>query len=87
MVRTDKQLERIAAVQSKYTNELLKKKHVVGVSIGPVMENSEYTGELALVVMVDQKAPLDQLAPQDRIPSRLDGVRVIVQEIGTPRAG
>jgi hypothetical protein len=33
--------------------------------------------------MVEQKVPLDQLAPEDRIPSELDGVPVDVQETGT----
>ncbi len=32
--------------------------------------------------MVEHKLPPDELAPADRIPSRLEGVRIDVQEMG-----
>jgi hypothetical protein len=73
-------------VQTKYTDELMRKAHVMGVAIGLVQKGGQSTSEVGLVVMVDQKVPLAALEPQDIIPSELDGVRVDVQEIGIPRA-
>ncbi len=86
MAGTDQQLARIAAVQRKYSDQLLKKKHVVGVGIGPASENGKETGHWALIVLVDHKVPPGELAPEDRIPSELDGVRVVVQEAGVLQA-
>jgi len=76
-------MARITAVQAKHADALMRKKNVVGVAVGLVQRDGEYTQEVALVVMVEQKVPLDQLAPEDRIPSELDGVPVDVQETGT----
>lgn len=86
MAGTDQQLARIRAVQRKYTEELMMKKHVVGVSVGLASENGKYTGDWALVVLVDRKVSPERLAPEDRIPSQLDGVRVVVQEVGVLEA-
>lgn len=72
----------ITAVQAQYAEILLDKAHVVGVGVGLAKVAGEYTSEMALVVMVDQKIPLDDLAEEDRIPPTLDGVRVDVQEVG-----
>ncbi len=74
--------ERAKAVQAKYTDELMAKAHVQGVAVGLAKKNGEYTGEIALVVMVDKKVPASELAPQDVIPRLLDGVPVDVQEMG-----
>jgi len=54
MAGTDQQLARVAEVQKKYTPVLMKKQHVVGVSVGPKSENGKTTGEFALIVMVDE---------------------------------
>jgi hypothetical protein len=74
--------ERAKAVQAKYSDSLMRKAHVQGVAIGLVKEGGQYTGDVGLVVMVDQKVPLNQLKPDDVIPAQLDGVRVDVQEMG-----
>lgn len=86
MAGTDQQLARIAAVQRKYSDQLLKKNHVVGVSIGPASENGKDTGDWALIVLVDRLVPPEYLVPEDRIPCELDGVQVIVREIGVLEA-
>ena len=78
----DEKMAKLNLVQSKYTSDLMNKKHVMGVAIG----QHEKTGEIGLVVMVDEKVPLDMLLPQDQIPAQLDGVPVEVREIGIPRA-
>lgn len=74
--------ERITEVQVKYVDELMKKAHVVGVGIGLAKVDDEYTDEMALVVLVDEKVPLEELDEEDQIPKELDGVRVDVQETG-----
>lgn len=61
---------------------LLEKAHVIGVAIGYQQKNGVTTNTPALVVLVDEKVPLAQLAPQDHIPTELDGVPVDVQSAG-----
>jgi hypothetical protein len=84
---TDEQLARIAALQNKYTSELMLKKHVVGVSVGPVPDvGSEPIGGWGLVVLVDQLEDPADLDPQDRIPSHLEGIPVTVRVVGKIKA-
>jgi hypothetical protein len=71
----DADVARATLVQTKYTNDLMQQPHVVGVGIGLLS-----SGEVGLVVMVDQAAP------ETLIPAELDGVPVEVREIGQPRA-
>jgi hypothetical protein len=80
------QMARAEAVQRKYTDELMRKKNVQGVAVGLARNNDTPTNEIALVVLVNRKVPWEQLAPEDRIPRELDGVRVDVQEVGDLRA-
>ncbi|GAB5493389.1 MAG: hypothetical protein Phog2KO_36040 [Phototrophicaceae bacterium] len=74
--------EKITAVQVKYIDDLMLKAHVVGVGVGLAKVEDEYTDELALVVLVDEKVPLEDLDEDDIIPEELEGVRVDVQETG-----
>jgi hypothetical protein len=73
---------KISDIQARYADELMTKEHVVGVGMGMAKVKGEYTDELALVVLVDKKVPMDELAPPDRIPATIEGVRVDVQETG-----
>ncbi len=82
----DVQTAKANLVLHKYTDMLIRKKHVVGVGIGIEHKDGVPTGEVCLVVMVDQKVPPDMVAEQDIIPAQLEGVRLDVQEIGIPRA-
>lgn len=76
-------MAKAALVQAKYTDELMQKPHVVGVGLGLAQKDGQPTGEVALVVMVDQKVPEAQLTPADVIPTEIEGVRVDVQPVGT----
>ena len=78
----DAQTARAQLVQQKYMEALLKLPHVVGVGIGFVKKDGVQSGEIGLVVMVDQKVSAQEVDPVDQIPKELDGVRVDVQEIG-----
>jgi len=82
----DEKTAKAMLVQKKYTEMLLKIPHVVGVGVGLQKKNGAYTGDVGLVVMVDTKQPISELAPEDQIPPELDGVHVDVQEAGVPRA-
>lgn len=79
---SEEQTRHATEVQAKYTDELLKKANVQGTAVGLAKVDGEYTGAIALVVLVSQKVPEAQLAPEDICPKWLDGVRVDVQEVG-----
>ncbi len=74
---------RVQAVKRAHAPSLMKKANVVGVGVGLRERGGVRTGEVALVVMVRRKVPLADLAPEDVIPSTLDGVPVDVQVAGT----
>lgn len=80
------QTEKIRSVRQAHENELMAKANVVGVGVGYRQQAGNRTDELALVVMVNKKVPLAQLAPEDIIPTSLDGVPVDVLEVGELRA-
>jgi hypothetical protein len=82
----DAEMAKATLVQNKYTDELMRKKHVMGVAVGLGQKGGATTGKVCLVVMVDKKVPPETLDAKDRIPAELDGVPVDVQEIGVPRA-
>jgi len=79
-------LKRVKAVKATHEAELLRKANVVGVGIGFRQRGGRQTDEVCIVVSVHEKVPLDQLAPDDRIPAELEGVPVDVQEVGIIRA-
>lgn len=75
----------VVEVQSRYTDYLMHKPNVVGISIG--LDDTDSDGDLdivyyCIVVLVSNKVDEDDLAPEERIPDELDGVPVRVQEIG-----
>lgn len=80
------QLARVQAVKAAYEQDLLRKANVVGVGIGYRQRGGRAVNELAIIVSVTHKVPRDQLAPEDIIPSELEGVPVDVQAVGELRA-
>jgi hypothetical protein len=74
--------QRASAVKQAYQAELLSKANVVGVGVGFRTVGGRRTDDIALVVMVTQKVPRAQLAPQDVLPREIEGVPVDVQEVG-----
>lgn len=74
--------KKVSDVQVKYIDQLMAMPNVVGVAVGLVQKEGEYTDEVGLVVMVSEKVPLEDLAEEDVIPEELDGVTVDVQETG-----
>ena len=79
-------LSRAQAVKARHEKELMRKRNVVGVGVGFRKRAGKMTDEVCIVVSVRQKLPRAQLAPQDAIPTVLDGVPVDVQVTGAFRA-
>jgi hypothetical protein len=77
------EMQKALDVQSRYQEYLMRKPHVLGIAVGYATQSGVATSEIALIVLVDQKIPPQELSPDARIPSRLEGVRVDVQETGT----
>ncbi len=79
-------IARAQAVKAKYEQMLMRKQNVVGVGVGLQERSGQPTGKVAIVVSVRDKVPLDQIPPQDRIPTEVDGVPVDGRATGTFRA-
>lgn len=79
-------IRQVSDLQARYADELMKMPHVIGVAVGQAQQNGQTTGEISLIVLVDQKVPLTELAPNEIVPPELEGIRVDVQEIGTVQA-
>jgi len=78
--------QRAQEIRRQYEGDLMRRANVVGVGVGYMKRGGQRTGEVGLVVMVDRKLPLEELAPQDVIPRQIEGVPVDVQEVGRLRA-
>ncbi len=79
-------IDYVKAVQERYTEYLMRKPHVVGVSVGTLDYDGDGTTDAVyycIVVLVSVKVPQEELAPDERLPDELDGVAVKVQEVGT----
>ncbi|GAB4513188.1 MAG: hypothetical protein OHK0046_13740 [Anaerolineae bacterium] len=74
--------EKISRLQTQVADEMMQKANVVGLAIGKKQTGGQTTDEMALVVLVEKKMPLAQLAPHDVIPPEIDGVPVDVREVG-----
>ena len=79
--------QKAMVVKEKHEEALLNKANVMGVGVGLRMRAGELTDDVVLVVMVTRKVPRAQLAPEDFVPSEIEGVPVDIQEIGHVRAG
>ncbi len=78
--------EKAQAVKRAHQDDLMAKAHVVGVGIGLRQRGESHTDEVALVVMVTHKVAVEDLAPEDIVPTEIDGVPVEVQEVGEIKA-
>ncbi len=79
--------QKAMVIKEKHEEALLNKSNVMGVGVGLRMRSGELTDEVVLVVMVTRKVPRSQLAPEDFVPSEIEGVPVDIQEVGHVRAG
>jgi hypothetical protein len=79
-------IARAQAIKARHEKELMRKRNVVGVGIGFQERAGQPTGAVCIVVSVREKLPPDQLAPQDVIPTELEGVPVDIKATGAFRA-
>ncbi|MEA3345415.1 MAG: hypothetical protein U9Q78_04110 [Chloroflexota bacterium] len=82
----DEELDRIREIKARYEADLLRKRNVVGVGVGRRRVKGQMTDQPCLVVMVEEKVPLKDLASPDRIPSEIEGICVDVQAVGQVKA-
>ena len=75
--------QRAEKVKEQFEDQLMSKANVVGVGVGFRRQRSTWTHEIAIVVMVSQKIPINLLPANDRLPTEIDGVPVDVQEVGS----
>ena len=66
----------IAEVKTRHETELLALPNVTGVAIG------ERAGKPVIKVFVTEKLPQAELAPEERVPTSLEGYDVDVDAIG-----
>jgi hypothetical protein len=78
--------EQAVQAQALYENHLLAKSNVVGVAVGFKGEKGETSGDVAVVVLVEEKKPLAALSAEDVIPKELEGMKTDVYEVGYLRA-
>ena len=71
----------ILTVKRRHEGALLAIPGVREARVGPVVKNGHRTGEIGIVVYVDQKLPPEQIDPKGMVPTYLDGRRVDVQPI------
>ncbi len=83
---SEKAVQQAIAVKARHEARLMQKANVVGVGVGFREEGGKLTDQVALVVNVIRKLPKDQLAPEDLIPTEIEGVPVDVRETGEIRA-
>ncbi|MFK8024900.1 MAG: hypothetical protein AB8G26_13150 [Ilumatobacter sp.] len=75
--RHDQRRNEIRPVKRRVEDELLSKKNVHGVDIAEKITDGEATGELSIVVYVEEKG--GRLAAKDKVPEEIDGIKTDVQ--------
>lgn len=78
----DEATRRALRVQEKYSDRLMALPRVVGTAVGLRQRQGQYTDQVVLVVMVERKLPLSEIAPGEAVPTELEGVPVDVLETG-----
>jgi hypothetical protein len=70
----------IRPVKQRIEDELLARPGVVGVDINEKVSKGKPTGELAIVVYVEEKKPKGKLGAGEAIPAEIDGIPTDVKE-------
>lgn len=71
----------IRPVKESVEDELIAKPGVVAVDIAEKEKGGQKTGELSIVVFVEQKKPTSKLSKGAAIPKEIDGIKTDVQEL------
>ncbi|MGN6257344.1 MAG: hypothetical protein ACTHN3_06305 [Solirubrobacterales bacterium] len=71
-------------IKERVADDLLKLGGVHAVGVGAKVTEGEPTGEPAIKVFVEEKLPLEEVAPEDRVPAEVEGVKTDVVEMPKP---
>lgn len=78
--------QKAISVKQAYQDQLMALENVMGVGVGFRKIGGVRTNDVAIVVMVKEKYPRDQLAPKDVLPAEIEGIPVDVQVVGEFKA-
>ncbi|HNR68544.1 MAG TPA: hypothetical protein PKN24_10920, partial [bacterium] len=67
------ELEQVQEIRQRMERELRRKANVIGVGVGYKESGGKVTDEMALVVLVRDKKPLQALEKKDVVPQTIDG--------------
>ena len=76
----------VVRAKRRNVHYLLSRPNVVACGVGYKETEGVITYELAVIVLVERKVPAEELAPQDMVPTTLEGVKTDVVEVGRIRA-
>ena len=76
-------IENIKAIQTRHTDQLMSLPNVIGISIGQREPEEDQDGDYVIVVLVDRLRDNENVPMEERIPNELDGVPVLVRQVGT----
>jgi hypothetical protein len=71
----------ILEVKERVAEDLLQLRGVHAVGTGGKVTGGKPTGETAIRVFVREKLPLEEVAPEDRVPAEIDGFKTDVEEL------
>ncbi len=69
-------------VKNRYSDEILKKRNVVGVGVGKKTVQSEKSDRYCIRVYVSKKLPVEKLSENDLVQPTYDGYETDVIETG-----
>lgn len=75
-------VQTISTLRQQTQKSMFKKANVIGVGVGPKETEGKITEELALKVLVREKAPVSALSSKDLVPKEINGIRTDVTAIG-----
>lgn len=78
---SDEDRAAVREVKDAVEDRLLTLPGVVGVDIAEKVSDGEPTGDLAIIVWVEEKLPPDELEEDELVPREVDGVPTDVQEM------
>ncbi|MCU0464740.1 MAG: S1 family peptidase [Anaerolineae bacterium] len=75
-------MQHLLQIQTMVESQLLRKPNVVGVAVGLKETDGQWTDQMAIVALVQQKLPAGSLTNAERIPRQIEDLPTDVYEIG-----
>jgi hypothetical protein len=77
--------EEIVKIKESVESQLQGLANVHAVGVGKKRTGGKFTDQIAIVVLVEQKRPRNQLSAQDLVPPDINGIKTDVREVKRPR--